>query len=172
MDFNDIKSEKTNFKVSDIFSYEGAVQLWGKNTSIALNFPKDRPEDKYFDILAEKITAQIKWIEENRKKMEKALTDHGCISLAEDWASSAEEADDEEQECYIMEDGQKVFFPISEEEFLNSLYLESISIDFRRDTENPEMELFICCNPDYFAYHTLHVLVDFEKNVKCSGLAG
>ncbi len=172
MDFNDIKSEKTNFKVSDVFSYEGAVQLWGKNTFIALNFPKDRPEDKYFDILAEKITAQIKWIEENRKKMEKALTDYGCISLAEDWASSAEEADDEEQECYIMEDRQKVFFPISEEEFLNSLYLESISIDFRRDTENPEMELFICCNPDYFAYHTLHVLVDFEKNVKCSGLAG
>ena len=109
MDFNDIKSEKTNFKVFDIFSYEGAVQLWGKNTSIALNFPKDRPEDKYFDILAEKITAQIKWIEENRKKMEKALTDYGCISLAEDWASSAEKADDEEQECYIMEDGQKVF---------------------------------------------------------------
>ena len=109
MDFNDIKLKKINLKVSDIFSYEGAVHVWGENTSIALDFPKDKPEDEYFDILAEKITEQIKWIEENREKIEKALTDYGCISLAEDWASSAEKADDEEQECYIMEDGQKVF---------------------------------------------------------------
>ena len=92
--------------------------------------------------------------------------------MAEDWASSAEKADDEEQECYIMEDGQKVFFPISEEEFLNSLYFESISIDFRSDMENPEIELFISCSPDYFAYHVLHVSADSEKNVKCRGLAG
>ena len=172
MDFNDIKLEKANFKVSDVFSYEGTVKLWGKNTSAALDFPKDKPEDKYLDILAGKITEQIKWIEENREKIEKALTDYGCISLAEDWASSAEEADDEEQECYVMEDGQKVFFPISEEEFINSLYFESISIDFRSDTENPEIELFICCSPDYFAYHVLHVSADSEKNVKCRGLAG
>ena len=158
MNFNGIKIEKGNFKVSDVFSYEGTVQSWDKNTSIALDFPKDKPEDEYFDILEEKI--------------EKALTDYGCISLAEDWASSAEEADDEEQECYIMEDGQKVFFPISEEEFLNSLYFESISIDFRSDTENPEIELFISCSPDYFAYHVLHVSADSEKNVKCRGLAG
>ena len=109
MNFNGIKIEKGNFKVSDVFSYEGTVQLWDKNTSIALDFPKDKPEDEYFDILEEKITEQIKWIEENREKIEKALTDYGCISLAEDWASSAEKADDEEQECYIMEDGQKVF---------------------------------------------------------------
>ena len=172
MNFNGIKIGKANFKVSDVFSYEGTVQLWDKNTSIALDFPKDKPEDEYFDILAEKITEQIKWIEENREKIEKALIDYGCISLAEDWASSAEKADDEEQECYIMEDGQKVFFPISEEEFLNSLYFESISIDFRSDTENPEIELFISCSPDYFAYHVLHVSADSEKNVKCRGLAG
>ena len=158
MDFNDIKLKKINLKVSDIFSYEGAVHVWGENTSLALDFPKGKPEDKYFDILEEKI--------------EKALTDYGCVSLAEDWASSAEKADDEEQECYIMEDGQKVFFPISEEEFLNSLYFESISIDFRSDTENPEIELFISCSPDYFAYHVLHVSADSEKNVKCRGLAG
>ena len=28
------------------------------------------------------------------------------VSLAEDWASDTEEAEDEEQECYIMEDGE------------------------------------------------------------------
>ena len=66
----------------------------------------------------------------------------------------------------------KSFFPIREEEFRNSLYFESISIDFRSDTENPEIELFICYSPDYFAYHALHISIDSEKNVKCSGLAG
>ena len=66
----------------------------------------------------------------------------------------------------------KSFFPIREEEFRNSLYFESISIDFRSDTENPEIELFISCSPDYFAYHVLHVSADSEKNVKCRGLAG
>ena len=55
MNFNGIKIEKANFKVSDVFSYEGTVQLWDKNTSIALDFPKDKPEDEYFDILEEKI---------------------------------------------------------------------------------------------------------------------
>ena len=167
-----MKLGKTDFKISDVFSYEGNIQLWGKNTSVALNFPKDKPEGEYFDILEEKIIEYLKWIEENRAKIEKALIDDDSVSLAENWASSAEEAEDEEQECYIMEDGQKVFFPITEEDFTKSLYLESISLDFRDNAENPELELFIACSPDYFAYHALHVFVDTEKNIKSNGLAG
>ncbi len=40
MNFNGIKIEKANFKVSDVFSYEGIVQLWDKNTSLLWIFQK------------------------------------------------------------------------------------------------------------------------------------
>ena len=92
MNFNGIKIEKANFKVSDVFSYEGTVQLWDKNTSIALDFPKDKPEDEYFDILAEKITEQIKWIEENRELMPRKFQNWKLVpervvsgSIAREW---------------------------------------------------------------------------------------
>ena len=44
-----MKLGKTDFKISDVFSYEGNIQLWGKNSSVALNFPEDKPEGEYFD---------------------------------------------------------------------------------------------------------------------------
>ena len=121
MNFKTIKLEKTDFKVSDVFSYEGTVSLWNSNTVIALNFPEDKTPDEYFEALTGEITDQINWLERNRSEIEKSMIEYGCISLAEDWAGSAEEAEDEDKECYIMEDGQKVFFPITEEDFKKSL---------------------------------------------------
>ena len=98
------------------------------------------------------------------------LIDDGMLELAEDWASSAEEAEDEEQECYVMEDGEKVFFPISEKDFTDSLYVESITMNI----ENNEisLEIFFCCSPDYFAGHCIIVEVDRDGNITSQSLAG
>ena len=92
------------------------------------------------------------------------------LELAEEWASSAEEAEDEEQECYIMEDGEKVFFPISEKDFTDSLYVESITMNI--EDNEISLEIFFCCCPDYFAGHCIIVDIDKDGNVVNRGLAG
>ncbi|MCB2296675.1 hypothetical protein [Clostridium tagluense] len=95
-----------DFKKSDVFTFEAKCNLWNKeNVNFSVDF-FDEARGKELEILSEHlvdIEKQLQWIGENRTSIEKALIDDDMVSLADDWASSAEEAEDEEQECYIME---------------------------------------------------------------------
>lgn len=155
-------------------SFEAATELWGKDyVNVYIDFPEDRDINECLHQYLPIINEQQQWLEANKGNVEKALADADFIELAEDWASSAEEATDEKDECYIMEDGKKVFLPITEKDFNNSLYLDSITISFEEEAmDAPEIELYILCDPDYFAGHSIQVSVDNEKNINCHGLAG
>lgn len=162
---NDLKA--IDFKKSDVFTAETLFSIW-KNDLTDLYI--DTEEDFKIDSFLPQIKDKLKWIEDNSQTIEKVLIDDGMLELAEDWASSAEEAEDEEQECYVMEDGEKVFFPISEKDFTDSLYVESITMNI----ENNEisLEIFFCCSPDYFAGHCIIVEVDRDGNITSQSLAG
>jgi len=163
--WTDLKTE--DFKKSDVFSVETLFSIW-KNDLTDLYI--DTEEDFKIDSFLPQIKNKLKWIEDNSYAIEKFLIDDGMLELAENWASSAEEAEDEEQECYIMEDGEKVFFPISEKDFINSLYIESITMNIEED--NISSEIFFCCSPDYFAGHCIIVEVDKDGNITNQSLAG
>jgi Uncharacterized protein conserved in bacteria len=154
-------------------AFEGKTTIWGaENVRIAISFfdeTKGR-EDEYLAKYLVSINEKLGWIEQNRQKAEKALLDYGMVALAEDWVSGAEEAEDEEQECYVVEDGQKVFLPISNEDFCKSLSLVTIALYFDEETSNAE--LYLVCKPDYFAGHCVMASVDTENQVKCGSLAG
>ncbi len=163
----------TDFVKGEFNAFSGKTTVWGREAvEIYVNFTDDAKgcEDEYLAINIALINNKLEWIENNRHLIEQALLDDDMLAMAEDWASSAEEVEDEEQECYIMEDGQKVFLPISEEDFCLSLYFEAINISF--DGENPEAELVLLCNPDYFAGHCILATVDAENRVECNSLAG
>ncbi|WP_278575191.1 DUF2262 domain-containing protein [Fusobacterium ulcerans] len=154
-----------DFKASNVFTAETLFSIW-KNDLTDLYI--DTEDDiKLRDFLPQ-IKNRLKWIEDNSQVIEKVLIDDGILELAEEWASSAEEAE-EEQECYIV-DGDKVFLPISEKDFSDSLYAESITATI----ENGEisLELFLCCCPDYFAGHCIIIDIDKDGNVVNGGLAG
>ncbi|ACD23046.1 DUF2262 domain-containing protein [Clostridium botulinum] len=163
------------FEKSDVFTFEAKCTLWNKeNIGFGVDFPDERKGEN-LEILSKHLSdieKQLKWIEENRRCIEKTLLDDDMVSLAEDWASSSEEAEDEEQECYLMEDDQKVFLPISDEDFCKSLYIDGFSINFEDGWDKPNIDLYLCCSPDYFAYHCISISIDENKSVECNNLAG
>lgn len=154
-------------------TFNSKTNVWNmKNVEIHINLPdntKGKEEDYLLKYIAS-VNEKIEWIHNNRKKIEKALIDDDIISLAEDWAAGAEKAEDEEQECYLMEDGEKVFLPISPEAFCKSLYFEAIVLSF--DEPIPEAELILLCKPDYFAGHCIMVTITTDNQIECNGLAG
>lgn len=162
-----------DFKPDDVFDYEYKGKLWGNDDVCVGLILNEEAEDKEalfkscFNVIKEK----IEWINNNRNKIEKALLDDGMVELAEDWASSSEEAEDEEQECYIMDDGTKVFIPITEEDFCNSLHLDGFTIycDSEKDIS---VDVFLFCKPDYFAYHSIELFVNEDNTIDVNGLAG
>lgn len=164
-----------DFKKWDVFAFEAKCNLWDEeNVKFYVGF-SDETKGKEMEMLSihlVDIEKQLQWIAENRTSIEKVLIDDDMISIAEDWASGAEEAEDEEQECYIMEDDQKVFIPISEEDFCRSLYIDGFNINFENSWERPTIDMYLCCSPDYFAYHCISISIDENKNVRCNSLAG
>lgn len=111
--------------------------------------------------------AQLSKIEELER-----LYDAVIYEYIQDYNPVAYKAEDEEQECYIMEDGEKVFVPITEEDFCESLYIDGFTMNFKDGWDKPFIDLYLCCSPDYFAYHCIHIMIDDNKNVICNGLAG
>lgn len=118
------------------------------------------------------IEGQIDWLDQAFPSIAKVLLEDGLVELAEDWASGAQAAEEESGECYVMEDGQKVFLPITEKAFCRSLYMDGISLSFEEGWDRPSMELYIGCSPDYFAGHCMVVAADGEHRLSCGGLAG
>ena len=155
--------KNTDFKLAKLLSYKADIKLWGKKAEITVKFPKDKSPGAYLDMLIGNIKEQLVWVENERSTIEKKLTDYGYILLAEDWVSTLKRAINEEQECYITKDGEKIFLPITEEDFSESLYLDKMSVNFRRDLRKPELELFLRCNPDYFRNYALRIRIDDEK---------
>ncbi len=149
-----------------------SVLLWDSITSILLdvdNKDKFPVTEETFNKILPKVTEKFQFIEQNRKAIEQALIDDGMVELAEDWTTSAEE-DEEEENCYII-DGEKVYLPISEEDFCASLNFNGINMIFD-DDGNISADIFIDCTPDYFAYHSIEVFIDENNNIKCNSLAG
>lgn len=159
--------------LSDIFSFEGYCRLWGQqNINLFLIFPEDADRDEYLKKQMASVNEQLLWIESNRSKIEDYLLSEDFLSLAENWASSAEKAEDEEQECYVMEDGQKVFLPITDSHFRNSLRFSSVELNYEEEEEKPAINIYLQCDPDYFAYHVIDIMIDGDKNITSATLAG
>ena len=163
--------EAEDFHESEYGFCETEATLWGNpGVSVTVDFPGGQDWEEGLEEYLPALRERLRWLEENRSALEDCLLEDGMLELAEDWASGAEEAEDEEDECYVMEDGQKVFLPVREEDFRASLYMESVGIDL--SSGEPALHLCLCCSPDYFAGHCLCVSVDTEGNIESGGLAG
>lgn len=159
-----------DFITDDVFDYSAKTTIWGQeNISIGVDCDGSSLEE-----MLPKINKLIQFLDNGKDKMVAALVEDDFLSLAEDWASSAEEAEDstEECECYIMEDGTKVYLPITEEDFAASLGFDGISIYYDNETDDISASVYLVCQPDYFAYHCIEIFVEGNGEIKVNGLAG
>mgnify|MGYP003440273148 CR=1 FL=1 len=157
-----------DFKNEERYSY-GSGFVWGEEATILVDRGKRS--------LEEMLPLINKFVESlnNKDAFVKALIDDGMLALAEEWVSSCEdEAEDSttERRGYMVDDETAVYLPISEKDFAASLEFDTIDISYDEEAEDISAHIFINCDPDYFADHSIEVYMDSKGNIDVIGLAG
>lgn len=162
--------EYQDFREDELFSMKGKTTIWtDRMIDVCLQLSEERGKREQVLRYIDAINAQIDWIIQSRGVIADMLVKSGMVSLAEDWIAGSEELD---AQIFRLEDGTEVKLPLSEKAFKESLRMESIVIDLRGGRENQTAELYLFCNPDYFAGHSLLVCINPDSTMECRGLAG
>ncbi len=157
-----------DFRNEERYSY-GSGFVWGEETTILVDRGKRSLEEML--PLINKLVESLN----NKDAFVKALIDDGMLALAEEWVSSCEdEAEDstKERRGYMVDDETAVYLPISEKDFAASLEFDTIDISYDEKAEDISAHIFINCDPDYFADHSIEVYMDSKGNIDVIGLAG
>ena len=157
-----------DFRNEERYSY-GSGFVWGEEATILVDRGKRS--------LEEMLPLINKFVESlnNKDAFVKALIDDGMLALAEEWVSSCvDEAEDstEERRGYMVDDETAVYLPISEKDFAASLEFDTIDISYDEEAEDISAHIFINCDPDYFADHSIEIYMDSKGKIEIIGLAG
>ena len=157
-----------DFRNEERYSY-GSGFVWGEEATILVDRGKRSLEEML--PLINKLVESLN----NKAAFVKALIDDGMLALAEEWVSSCEdEAEDstKERRGYMVDDETAVYLPISEKEFAESLNFDTIDISYDEKADDISAHIFINCDPDYFADHSIEIYMDSKGNIDVFGLAG
>lgn len=157
------------------YYFTANIDFLGQNSELLLNYDTEEEisEVELKDILnksLEKINNMLEKAEKNRSQLMKLLKEKDYINLATEWVEGAEEVEEEEN-CYLI-DNNKVYTPITEEDFEKSMNFGEIATDIYSDGETEDMSVYITFEPDYFAGHCIECYIDKNGNFLVNGLAG
>ncbi|MCF2638405.1 DUF2262 domain-containing protein [uncultured Fusobacterium sp.] len=157
------------------YYFTANIDFLGQNSELLLNYDTEEEisEVELKDILnksLEKINNMLEKAEKNRSQLMKLLKEKDYINLATEWVEGAEEVEEEEN-CYLIDDN-KVYTPITEEDFEKSMNFGEIATDIYSDGETEDMSVYITFEPDYFAGHCIECYIDKNGNFLVNGLAG
>lgn len=157
------------------YYFTANIDFLGQNSELLLNYDTEDEvsEIELKDILSrslEKISNILEKAEKNRSQLMKLLKEKDYINLATEWVEGAEEVEEEEN-CYLIDDN-KVYTPITEEDFEKSMNFGEIATDIYSDGETEDMSIYITFEPDYFAGHCIECYIDKNGNFLVNGLAG
>lgn len=161
-----------DLKRHDIFAFECTVALWGqKEVPLFIDIAPPVNRDDTLRAFLPALEQKLLWLERHKPAVEKALLQDGLCTLAADWMAGAEAAD-EEGECYVCKEGEKVFLPITPDDFCRSLLAQSMAVFADKNKKGVSLELYLACSPDYFAGHAIRGTIDKHNDVRSQGLAG
>ena len=158
-----------DFRNEERYSY-GSGFVWGEEATILVDRGKRSLEE-----MLPLINKLVEFLNHHKDAFVKALIDDGMLELAEEWVSSCEdEAEDstKERRGYMVDDETAVYLPISEADFAASLEFDTIDISYDEEAEDISAHIFINCDPDYFADHSIEIYMDSKGNIDVIGLAG
>ena len=160
--------ELKDFKNDGKYSHGNAF-VWGEETSVLVNI-KTRSLEEMLPL----IQKLIAFLNKEKDTFVKALIDDGMLELAEEWVESSGEAEGrtDGRKGYLVDDETVVYLPISEKEFAESLNFDTIDISYDEEAEDISAHIFINCDPDYFADHSIEIYMDSKGNLDVIGLAG
>ncbi|WP_302163148.1 DUF2262 domain-containing protein [uncultured Fusobacterium sp.] len=157
------------------YYFTASIDFLGQNSELLLNYDTEDEvsEVELKDILnksLEKINNMLEKAEKNRSQLMKLLKEKDYINLATEWVQGAEEVEEEEN-CYLIDDN-KVYTPITEEDFEKSMNFGELGTDIYSDGETEDMSVYITFEPDYFAGHCIECYIEENGNFLVNGLAG
>ena len=157
------------------YYFTANINFLGQNSELLLNYDTEEEisEVELKDILnksLEKINNMLEKAEKNKPQLMELLKEKDYINLATKWVQGAEEVEEEEN-CYLIDDN-KVYTPITEEDFEKSMNFGEIATDIYSDGETEDMSVYITFEPDYFAGHCIECYIDENGNFLVNGLAG
>ena len=157
------------------YYFTANIDFLGQNSELLLNYDTEDEisEVELKDILnksLEKINNMLEKAEKNKPQLMELLKEKDYINLATEWVQGAEEVEEEEN-CYLIDDN-KVYTPITEEDFEKSMNFGEIATDIYSNGETEDMSVYITFEPDYFAGHCIECYIDENGNFLVNGLAG
>ncbi|MCR5122283.1 MAG: DUF2262 domain-containing protein [Ruminococcus sp.] len=151
-------------------AFTAKADVWGDEANLFVMLDNDTPRGSH---TVEKIYPLVDKIAQKldlrRRKIEDALLADGWLETAEDWASQCRVSKNDPN-CYIMDNGDKVYLPLTEDDFCSGLYIESVCIYFDEELDINDVTIFIVCQPDYFAGRAIAVLLDSDGGIQIKGL--
>lgn len=163
--------ELKDFSASEEYEdeYEACAKVWDRILYISVTADILPLED-----MLPMTNVMLKGLDSQKEAFFNDLVD-SYLPYAEEWVlnlcEESEEDSTDEKRCFITDDCNEIYLPISKEDFLASLNL-SISVSYDEDEEDIFVEGYIDCNPDYFAGHSIEFNVDSKGNFEIEGLAG
>ncbi|MCL2687547.1 MAG: hypothetical protein FWE58_03330 [Methanobrevibacter sp.] len=150
-------------------SFEIKTQIWKKETDLFIHFQEENNKNIFLKDFLAIIQEEITWIENNKSKLEEVLLGENVLELVENIAISAPLLECSSEECYLMSDDSIVYFPITEDDLYNSLYIETMTINFDKESKS-SFEILLSCNPDYLQENSFILKIDKNKNIVFMGL--
>ena len=155
----------------DNIAFTALTDVWGGETQLNIVLDGDTPRgshtiEKIYPLL-DKVAQTV---DVRRRKIEDALLRDGWLETAEDWAAESGKVSKREQGCYIMDNGDKVYLPLSEDDFCGSLAVESICVYFDDELDINDVKVYIVCIPDYFSGRAITILLDSDGGIQIKGL--
>ena len=168
---DDFRIEKNDWG----YYFTANINFLGQNSGLLLNYDTEDEvsEIELKDILnksLEKINNMLEKAEKNKPQLMELLKEKDYINLATEWVEGAEEVEEEEN-CYLIDDN-KVYTPITEEDFEKSMNFGEIATDIYSDGETEDMSVYITFEPDYFVGHCIECYIEENGNFLVNGLAG
>lgn len=157
------------------YYFTANINFLEQNSELLLNYDTEDKvsEVELKDILnksLEKINNILEKAEKNKPQLMELLKEKDYINLATEWVQGAEEVEEEEN-CYLIDDN-KVYTPITEEDFEKSMNFGEIATDIYSDGETEDMSVYITFEPDYFVGHCIECYIEENGNFLVNGLAG
>lgn len=157
------------------YYFTANINFLGQNSGLLLNYDTEDEvsEIELKDILnksLEKINNMLEKAEKNKPQLMELLKEKDYINLATEWVQEAEKVEEEEN-CYLIDDN-KVYTPITEEDFKKSMNFREIATDIYSDGETEDISVYITFEPDYFAGHCIECYIEGNGNFLVNGLAG
>ena len=143
--------------------YYVMANIWGKEVKVLISIRFSFSEDQLDDLVSI-VEKKIAFLNNSRAAIEQTLLDEDAVSMANDWAESAE-PDEEEEDVYIMEDGTKVRLPITKEYFLSTISIVETSIEFWDSLDDASTTAYVECEPDFFAGHAYEICINKEDQI-------